>query len=126
VDDSKVARWLDDYVAAWRTYDEAAIASLFSENAVYRYRPWDEGADEVRGPEAIVASWLEDQDAPDTWSAEYRPWLVDGDRAVVTGVSRYFGDESSAEQEYHNVFLLRFDSDGRCREFTELYMARPT
>jgi hypothetical protein len=26
---------------------------------------------------------------------------------------------------YDNCFVMRFDSDGRCREFTEWYMKRP-
>jgi hypothetical protein len=28
------------------------------------------------------------------------------------------------DREYHNVFLCRFDEDGRCREFTELFLKR--
>ena len=64
---------------------------------------------------------LEEPDAEGSWSAEYRAWAVDDDTAVALGVSRYHGDD---EREYHNVFLCRFDDDGRCREFTELYLRR--
>jgi ketosteroid isomerase-like protein len=129
VDEAAVAKWLDDYVAAWQRYDAAGIGSLFSEDAVYRFHPWDEGDDAVSGRQAIVANWLEEPDAPGTWSAAYEPWLVDGDRAVATGVTRYLAEDgddgAKGEREYHNVFLLRFDADGRCAEFTELYMPRP-
>ena len=38
----EVQRWLDDYVAAWRSYDPEAIGDLFGEDAEYRYHPWDE------------------------------------------------------------------------------------
>ena len=72
MDEAAVARWLDDYVAAWRTYDEIGISTLFSEDAVYRFHPWDDG-DSVRGREAIVSNWLEEPDAPGTWSAEIVP-----------------------------------------------------
>jgi hypothetical protein len=44
-------------------------------------------------------------------------------------VTRYHAEEGAdekVEREYHNVFLLRFDADGRCAEFTELYMPRPS
>lgn len=126
MDDAAVAQWLDDYVAAWRTYDPGAIGALFADDAVYRFHPWDEGAEVVHGREAIVANWLEEPDAPGSWSAEYAPWLVAGDRAVATGVSRYVSSDGTLENEFHNVFLLRFDADGRCTEFTELYAARPT
>jgi ketosteroid isomerase-like protein len=112
------ARWLDAYVEAWRTYDPDAIGNLFSEDAEYRYHPWDEP---LRGRAAIVADWLANRDAPGSWEAGYRPWAVDGDRVVATGVSRYPGEART----YHNVFLCRFDADGRCREFTEVFAKQP-
>ena len=118
-------RWLDSYIEAWRTYDDGAIADLFSEDARYRYHPWDEGDEVVEGRAAIVANWLEDRDEPGTWTAEYRPWAIDGDRAVAAGVSRYLAaDGVTVEREYHNVFLCRFDDEGLCSEFTELFMLR--
>jgi ketosteroid isomerase-like protein len=127
MDEAAVARWLNAYVDAWRSYDAAAIGDLFNEDAVYRYHPWDEPTpSRVRGRDAIVASWLGDQDAPGSWTAEYRPWIVAGDRAVAVGASRYLSpDGSTVESEYHNVFLLVFDDEGRCREFAEVYMKRP-
>ena len=56
----QVQEWLDAYVAAWRSYDHAAIGALFADDATYAYHPWDEP---LRGREAIVASWLADRDA---------------------------------------------------------------
>jgi ketosteroid isomerase-like protein len=122
MDEAAFQRWLDGYIEAWRTYDVDAIGNLFSQDVEYRYHPWDEP---VRGRAAIVEKWLADRDEPDSWTAEYRPWLVSGDDAVAVGVSRYLGsDRDTVEREYHNVFLCRFDSDGRCREFTELFLRR--
>ncbi|HJS48727.1 MAG TPA: nuclear transport factor 2 family protein [Gaiellaceae bacterium] len=117
--------WLARYVDAWRTYDEEAIGDLFSEDARYRYHPWDDADETVSGRDQIVASWLADRDPPDAWTAEYRPLAIDGDDAVAVGVSRYLGpDGVTVEREYYNVFLCRFDADGRCTEFTEYYMRR--
>jgi hypothetical protein len=126
VDEAAVARWLGDYVAAWKSYDAAAIGELFGDDALYRWHPWDEDGDAAHGRDAIVSSWLDDRDAPGSWEAEYRPWLVHDDRAVAVGVSRYLKADGAVEREFHNVFLLAFDEDGRCREFTELYMLRPS
>ena len=53
-----------------------------------------------------------------------RAWTVDGDRAAAVGVSRYLATEDAPEAVFHNVFLLRFDDDGRCCEFTDVYMRR--
>ena len=125
MEQSDVQRWLDAYVEAWRTYDEQAISDLFAEDASYRWHPWDDEAGEtVRGRDAIVAAWLGDRDDPGTWTAEYRPWAIEGDRAVATGVSRYVRPDGTLDREYHNVFLCRFDGDGRCADFTEYFMLR--
>jgi uncharacterized protein (TIGR02246 family) len=112
--------WLQRYIAAWRSNDASEIRELFTDDAVYRYHPY--GDDAVRGRDAIAASWLEEPDAPDSWEAEYAPFAVDGDRAVATGWSRYAATADEPERTYHNVFLMRFGPDGRCAEFTELFM----
>lgn len=117
--------WLERYVDAWKTYNQEAIGELFSQDARYRYHPWDDADETASGRDQIVASWLADRDAPDAWTAEYRPWATDGDNAVAVGVSRYLGpDGVTVEREYYNVFLCRFDADGRCTEFTEYFMRR--
>ena len=87
--------------------------------------PVGRGDDVLEGRAAIVASWLGDQDEPGSWTAEYHPWAIDGERAVATGVSRYFGgDGTTVEKEFHNVFLCRFDDASLCHEFTELFLLR--
>ena len=98
------------------------IAALFSEDVVYRYRPYggDDHAD--RGLQALIDSWLGEPDEPASWEAAYEVYAVDGDRAVATGYSRYLATDDAPERTYHNCFLLRFDDDGQCAEFTEFYM----
>ena len=121
----EVARWLQRYVEAWRSYDVEAIGELFSEDAEYRYHPYD--AEPVRGRQQIVADWLdpEAKDEPGTWEASYEPFAVDGDRAVAVGWSRYLPTDGAPERLFHNAFVLEFDADGRCRRFTDFYMQRP-
>lgn len=117
-----VQSWLDRYVEAWRSNDPADIGALFTDDAVYRYRPYGGDAHATTGRDAIVEAWLEEGDAPDSWEARYEPFAVEADRAVATGYSHYLASADEAERTYHNVFLLRFAPDGRCAEFTELYM----
>ena len=111
--------WLDAYVAAWRSYDPAAIGALFTDDACYAYHPWDSGNEVIRGRDAIVANWLEDQDEPGSWEAAYRPGLVDGDSATAVGVTRYVDG-----RVFDNLWELRFDG-GRCADFVEWFMVRP-
>ena len=118
-----VSTWLNGYVQAWKTYDKEAIGALFSEDAVYYDSPFSEG---VRGREAIVASWLEKPDEAGTYDAHYEPVLIEGDRAVTNGQSRYFEqDGKTLKKVWDNVFMLRFDEQGRCKEYREWYMERP-
>ena len=123
-----VQSWLDRYVAAWESYDEAEIGELFSADAVYRYHPQDEG---VSGRAAIVADWLTQggdpakRDAPGTFEGDYAPYAVDDDVAVAVGTTIYWTDATHATvvRRYYNVYLLAFDADGKCRSFTEYYLA---
>lgn len=123
VDRASVAAWLDAYVRAWKTYDPHAIGDLFSENATYAYNPFSEP---IRGRVAIVASWLEEPDTPGTYDGHYEPIMIEGDRAVTNGRSLYFEqDGSTLRAEWNNIFVLRFDNEGRCSEYREWYMQRP-
>jgi len=117
-----VQRWLDAYVDAWHTYDRGAIGDLFAEDARYAYQPYREP---VVGRDAIVADWLEDPDAAGSWDARYEPYAVDGDRAVAVGESRYLDEDGSLRTVFYNVWLLRFDGDGRCAEFVEYWRELP-
>ncbi len=114
--------WLDRYIAAWRANERGPIEALFTEDAVYRYTPYGGEDHAHRGVDAIVDGWLAEGDDPDAWEARYEPYAIDGDRAVATGWSRYAATDESPERTFHNVFLLRFGADGRCSEFTELFM----
>jgi ketosteroid isomerase-like protein len=113
----QVQRWLDDYVAAWRSYDRDAIRALFTDDVSYRYLPIDEP---LHGADAVADSWLENQDAPGTWEADYRPSLIDGDRAIATGETRYTDGDVFA-----NLWEFEFAPDGRCASFVEWYVRHP-
>ncbi|MEO8511739.1 MAG: nuclear transport factor 2 family protein [Chloroflexota bacterium] len=119
---TNVQAWLDRYIESWRANRAELIEPLFSEDAVCRYRPYAGDDQASNGRDAIVAAWLEEPDEPGSWEAQYAPYAVDEDRAVATGTSRYFATDDKPERVYHNVFLLRFDPDGRCSDFTEYWM----
>ena len=132
VEKAEVDRWLRAYVEAWKSYDGEQIGDLFSEDVQYRYHPYDEP---VLGRAELVRSWLgeasdgdavADRDKPGTYDAAYRAVAVDGDVAVATGSSTYLSDPGGPVKEvFDNCFVMRFDSAGRCREFTEWYVRRP-
>ena len=131
MDQIDVDRWLDAYVAAWKSYDRNQIAALFSDDVAYRYRPYDEP---VRGRDEVVKSWLGEgghagastRDPEGTYDATYRTIAVDGDVAVATGYSSYVATRGGPiDKVFDNCFVMRFDTAGKCREFTEWYIKRP-
>ena len=123
LDKATVTAWLDAYVRAWKTYDAQAIGDLFNENASYAYTPFRVP---LHGRAAIVGSWLEERDAPGTYDGHYEPVLIEGDRAVANGRSRYFEQDGiTFKTEWDNIFFLRFDEEGRCLEYREWYMELP-
>lgn len=127
IDTGMAQRWLDAYSQAWITYDPDAIGALFAEDTEYRYHPWDEGDDVVRGRAQIVAHWLEDRDRAGTYRGTYRPLLIEDDRVIAVGTSNYYSDDTQTKLDhaYHNLWVLRFDDAGQCRSFTEWYMQSP-
>jgi ketosteroid isomerase-like protein len=112
-----VQAWLDRYIDAWQTYDATAIGELFSEDASFAYHPYDEP---LRGRAAIVEDWLSEPDEPGSWEARYAPLLIDGDRAITTGETRYTNGRT-----FSNLWELRFDADGRCSAYVEWFMEHP-
>jgi ketosteroid isomerase-like protein len=126
-----VNRWLGRYVEAWKTYDRDQVVALFAEDISYRYHPYD---DPIEGRDAVVESWLNagefsdssSRDEPGTYDAFYRCVAADDDMAVAIGQSSYKDSpDGPVVRVYHNCFVMRFDSEGRCREFTEWFMQRP-
>ena len=128
---ANVDRWLQAYVDAWKSDDRDEIGALFSDDVEYRYHPYDEP---IRGRDDVVDSWLGVGarrvclDARRTGDLRGR---VPDDRgrrrtAVALGTTSYRAEpRGPVERVYENCFVIRFDSTGRCREFTEWYMQRP-
>ena len=130
MDRAAAQAWLDRYVSAWLSYDANDIAELFTDDVTYRYH---RSGDPIVGRAAVVATWLGEsgsddastRDAPGTYSARYAPVAVDGDVVVSTGISSYREQpDGPVVRVYDNCFVMRFDAQGRCSEFTEYYVQR--
>lgn len=112
-----VQSWLGRYVEAWKSYDREQIKSLFTDDASYKYHPWDEA---IVGVDAIADDWLANQDEPGSWEASYRPLLIDGNQTVTTGTSSY-----NNGRVFWNLWEVDFDDAGRCTRFVEWFMLQP-
>jgi uncharacterized protein (TIGR02246 family) len=121
-----LADWLDRYEQAWRNNDAAQIADLFTDDAVYRWHPWEEPSDGADGRDEIVQAWLDQPDDPDDWTLDCEPLAVNGELGVARCMTRYRATARGPARVYHNIWLVTLTDDGRCSEFTEYYMKEPT
>jgi len=123
MDKAAAQAWLKRYARAGKTYDTADIADLFSAGATYSYDPFGEP---IRGRDAIVEAWLREprEEERGLYDGAYEPIAIDGDLVISNGRSRYIGRNGAVVREYDNIFVMRFDKDGRCREFRDWYVPR--
>ena len=111
----RLDQWMDAYVEAWTSNDPDDIAVLFSDDAVYDPQTAD---GEMHGHREIVEWWQGIGDHPDNWDFEWLLLVETDDLAVITATTRYFDPAAS----YRNLFVIKFDEDGLCRDFTEWYI----
>jgi len=104
-------RWVAGYEQAWRDGDVGGVEQLFTPDVVYLRSPYHPPA---VGHDAVKAFWREDVGSSFTVAAE--PVAVEDGRAVVRLDVRYLTPE---QQEYRDLWVLRFAPDGRVAEFEE-------
>ena len=113
-DRAAVHRWVAGYELAWRTSGTNGLSALFTADATYLHSPYEEP---VVGIHAIRKMWDDDRDGPDevfTLSTEIV--AVEGDTAVVRAEVQ---NGEPIRQEYRDLWLIRFDANGRCARFEE-------
>jgi ketosteroid isomerase-like protein len=106
-----VIRWVRSYERAWRADDVGAVRELFTDDAAYRPSPYEQP--EV-GHRAIEAFWLDDTGKE--FSMDAQVVAVEDEVAVVRVDVVY---STPQKQEYRDLWILRFGSDGRVADFEE-------
>jgi ketosteroid isomerase-like protein len=114
IDRATVNEWIADYEGAWRSPLTEGLTELFSADATYLQSPYEAP---VVGIDAIRRMWDEERDSYDeifTLVAEIV--AVESDTAVVRAEVHY---GPPLGQEYRDLWVLRFDGNGRCAWFEE-------
>jgi hypothetical protein len=114
---AKASAWVARYVRAWNSNDPSDIGDLFTPGALYSTGPFDRP---WRGRATIVRRWLARQDVPGTTTFRHEVLAAERGTYVVRGWTKY----RRPAREYSNVWLLRLDGRGRCREFREWWVER--
>jgi ketosteroid isomerase-like protein len=104
--------WVSAYERAWRTAGTERLAELFGERARYRMSPYEEPAD---GLEAIAELWENEREGHEEgFEMRHEVVAVEHDTAVVRVDVEY-----ARGTEYRDLWVIRLDADGRCRDFEE-------
>jgi hypothetical protein len=108
-----VTAWVNGYVRAWNSNDPADIGGLFTDAAEYYTAPFRQP---WRGREQIVQGWLDRKDEPGEATFEWRPLALTDDMSIIQGTTTY------PTETFSNLWVIRLEADGRCRQFTEWWM----
>jgi hypothetical protein len=114
LDRAAFASWITLYERLWRTPGTGELSSLFAGDATYRHSPYE---DPVTGLADIAADWERGRyGAGEEFTMSSEIVAVDGDTGVAR-VSVSYGPPEN--QDYLDLWLVRFDDAGRCVAFEE-------
>jgi hypothetical protein len=114
MDRQQVLDWVTEYERLWRTPGTEGLAEIFTPDATYRQSPFREP---VVGLAAIQRMWDEARDSADEeFEMTAAVLAVEDDTAVVRVHVRYGPPRN---QEWLDLWVIRFAADGRCRAFEE-------
>lgn len=127
LDTQQFLDWLDAYEQEWRTSGTAGLTRLFADEAQYLQSPYEKPH---VGLAAIAAMWDEQREGADEVFTMTREVVaITGDTGVARVLVRY---GEPLEQEYLDLWVVRFDASGRAEHFEEWpywpdrgYSARP-
>jgi ketosteroid isomerase-like protein len=110
----ELSRWVGAYEAAWRTAGTDALSDLFTDDATYLTAPFEAP---YAGLGAIRTFWDAERDGPgEVFGMDTEIVAVEGDTGVVR-VEVEYGDP--AVRVYRDIWIVRFDGEGRCAAFEE-------
>lgn len=112
--------WLEKYRRAWIERDADAAAALFTEDALYREKPFEAP---FAGPDAIRNYWSSVTKTQQSVELRYGTPIVAGNRVAVEWWANLVND--GAPLTLAGQFYLTFAEDGRCRELREYWVLTP-
>ena len=114
--------WLESYRLAWETRDPEAVSRLFAEDATYQETPF---TPPLRGREAIREYWSRVvAAAQEQIRFGYEVLAIAEVSAIAHWWVSFVRISSKTQVSLDGVFLLTFDTAGRCRELREWWVRK--
>lgn len=99
--------WLELYKQAWESRDANVIPKIFAENAVY----WETPFLKHEGLSAIVNYWKSAPCRQKDILFEYS--LISVEKNIAHWKANFIGEDNQLHK-LDGIFILDFDSDGKC------------
>jgi ketosteroid isomerase-like protein len=115
-------KWLAGYERAWESRDAARAAELFTPNATYHEMPFEAPKTGQAGIREYWSSVTADQRDIDFKSQVV---AVNGQTGIAHWSATLTAASTGARVELDGMFVLTFDSSGRCTELREWWHLRP-
>ncbi|MGH2652286.1 MAG: nuclear transport factor 2 family protein [Actinomycetota bacterium] len=112
--------WLAAYGKAWETQDPDAAVALFTPEATYQEKPFDEP---MRGREAIREYWA--TGAGHQREVRFDSRILSVEPAVGHWWASYTATATGELTKLDGIFLLEFDDEGLCTSLREWWHATP-
>ncbi len=109
-------RWVSKYILAWQKRDAKAVASLFTQDALYRSHPFRPA---VNGRAGVLEYTLGAFDLDEVYEVRFGKPVVEGARVAVEywGVMR----EDGKDVTIAGCVMLRFAKNGLCSELRDYW-----
>jgi uncharacterized protein (TIGR02246 family) len=114
--EADLQRWLEAYGRAWETRDPEAVAALFTADARYFEKPFDEPA---VGHEGIRNYWKREVGDHRQVQFSYEIMTIDGNVGYASWKTRFKIIPSGNAAYLDGIFVLEFDENNLCRELRE-------
>jgi len=109
--------WLSNYKIAWERHDPELIATLFSEDAIYKISPF---AEDLQDRDAIVQYWCDISSHQGNVQFAFDILHVDEDGVGMAHWTAQFNRVKSEKLVYlDGIMRCQFDHVGQCELFEE-------
>jgi len=115
-----IERWLRQFNASWKDHDIDGVMALFSENVQYWETPFRklQSVDDIRSEWTAIKNQFDIHLDTSLYSED------DGRFTVKWNVS--YTDESHREKHWAGLYLLEFDTNGKCCYFYQVGESSPS
>jgi hypothetical protein len=114
IDRAALGRWIEGYERAWRTGGTESLGDLFAHDASYSTAPFERPH---LGLDAIARMWEAERIGPEeVFEMQSEIIAIQGDTGVIRVEVQY---GPPRDQAYRDLWIVRFDAQGRCTHFEE-------